>query len=216
MTKAFTVSRFIVLWVLCPVVALATARVIFGGVAETMSDFLYHAELRAPAFYSHIILASVALALLPLQFSYKIRQRQMQVHRWLGRIYGASILLSGAGGLWLALTTESGAAAAWGFAILAIAWVGSTAIAVYHAMHRRIRSHQQWMIRSAALTMAAVSLRIHLGLGAALGHSYGEIAGLLAWSCWVPNLILAELLIRRQITPRYSIRRRETDLRPTS
>jgi hypothetical protein len=214
MTKAFIISRFVVLWVLCPLVALATARVIFGGVAETMSDFLYHAELRAPAFYSHIILASLALGLLPLQFSQRIRQRYVTVHRWLGRIYGAAILVSGTGGFWLALTTQSGPIAAWGFAVLAIAWIGATATGVFHAVQHKIRSHQAWMIRSAALTMAAVTLRIYLGIGAVYGHSYGDMAGSLAWSCWVPNLIVAELLIRKQLAFRHSIRLRATELRP--
>jgi hypothetical protein len=215
MTKAFIISRFVVLWVLCPLVALATARVIFGGVAETMSDFLYHAELRAPAFYSHIILASLALGLLPLQFSQRIRQRYTTVHRWLGRIYGAAILVSGTGGFWLALTTQSGPIAAWGFAILAIAWIGATGAGVFHAVQHKILSHQAWMIRSAALTMAAVTLRIYLGIGAVYGHSYGDMAGFLAWSCWVPNLIVAELLIRKQLAFRHSIRLRATELRPS-
>lgn len=195
--STFATSRFVLLWVLCPVVALATFRFLFGGVAATMGDFLYHAEMRPVAFYAHIVLASVALVLVPFQFWQGLRSRRIQIHRWLGRIYGISILASGSGGLWLAVTTESGNVAAWGFGLLAIAWVGTTAYGILLAMGRNVSAHQDWMIRSAALTMAAVTLRIHLGLGMVLGLDYGDIVSFLGWSCWVPNLLAAEFIVRR-------------------
>ena len=193
----FATSRFVLLWVLCPLVALATFRFLFGGVAATMGDFLYHAEMRPVAFYAHIVLASVALALVPFQFWQALRSRQIQIHRWLGRIYGISILAAGWGGLWLAVTTESGSVAAWGFGLLAVAWVGATIWGILFATRRNLSAHRDWMIRSAALTMAAVTLRIYLGVGAVFGFSYGDIVGFLAWSCWVPNLLVAEFIVRR-------------------
>lgn len=187
----------VLLWVCCPLVALASFRFLFGGVAETMPDFLYHAELRPLAFYSHIIVASVALLLVPFQLWPGMRSRRIQLHRVLGRIYGISILVGGISGLWLAVTTTSGITASWGFALLAVVWVGATVIGIGSAIGGDVGAHQRWMIRSAALTMAAVALRIYLGIGVVAGFRYEYIAGLLAWICWVPNLIIAELIIRK-------------------
>lgn len=192
------VSRFVLLWLLCPIVAVVTFRFLIGGVASTMGGFLYQAELRPLAFYTHIVLASVALGLLPFQFWQGLRLRQVRVHRWLGRIYGISVLAGGTGGLWLAVTTRSGDVASWGFGLLAVAWVGATAYGILLATGRNPSAHRDWMIRSAALTIAAVTLRIYLGLGLLLGLSYDDIAGFLAWGCWVPNLIAAELIVRRK------------------
>ncbi|MBW6424210.1 DUF2306 domain-containing protein [Rhizobium sp. XQZ8] len=195
-------GRFVLLWLLCPLIALATARVLFGGVAEMMDGFVYHAELRPIAFFGHIILASIALALVPFQFWHGLRKTRLEAHRWIGRIYGLSIVAAGIAGLWLAVTTHSGTVAAWGFALLAIAWVGATVYGIMLAMQHRVSDHQRWMIRSAALTMAGVTLRIQLGLGAVGGYSYDDMVGFLGWSCWLPNLIVAEIVIRRNFQKR--------------
>lgn len=190
-------GRFILLWLLCPLIAIASFRFVFGGVAVTMPDFLYQAELRPLAFYTHIILASVALALVPFQLWPGLRKKRISLHRMLGRVYGLSILAAGMGGFWLAATTKSGNVAAVGFGLLALVWIATTAYGILLAIRGNVVAHQRWMIRSASLTMAAVTLRIGLGLGATAGLSYEEIAGLLGWMCWIPNLVIAEIIIRR-------------------
>lgn len=191
------VSRFVLLWLLCPLIALASFRFLLGGVAETMPDFVYHADLRPLAFYAHVVLASVALALVPFQLWRRLRARRIHLHRLLGRVYALSVVASGLGGFLLAVATESGVAAAWGFGLLAIAWVGTTLYGVALAVLGDVVEHRRWMVRSAALTMSAVTLRIYLGLFAFSGLSYEQVAGLLGWICWVPNLLFAELLLRR-------------------
>lgn len=192
------IARLVLLWIACPLVAIASFRFLFGGVADTMPDFLYHSQLWPIAFYAHITLASLALALVPFQLWPGMRRR-LRLHRLLGRIYALAILASGLGGLWLAVTTRSGLAASLGFGALAIAWIGTTAIGVYLAMKRDIAAHRSWMLRSTALTMAAVTLRIHLLLSVLAGFSYEEVVGWLAWSCWLPNLLVAEIIARRAI-----------------
>lgn len=195
-------GRFILLWLLCPVIAIASFRFLFGGVAVTMPDFLYHAELRPLAFYTHITLASVALVLVPFQLWPGLRKRRINVHRVLGRVYGIAILAAGIGGFWIAATTKSGNVAATGFGLLAIVWIGTTAYGILLAMQGNVAAHQRWMVRSASLTMAAVTLRIYLGIGAVAGLSYDDIAGLLGWICWVPNLAVAEFIVRRKTQTR--------------
>ena len=52
------------------------------------------------------------------------------------------------------------------------------------------------MIRNFALTFAAVTLRAYLGLSQAVfGLSFEAFYPVVAWLCWVPNLIVAEWLV---------------------
>ena len=53
------------------------------------------------------------------------------------------------------------------------------------------------MIRSFALTFAAVTLRIWLGISQASGMDFDVAYPVIAWVAWVPNLLVAEWWIRR-------------------
>jgi hypothetical protein len=60
------------------------------------------------------------------------------------------------------------------------------------------------MVRNFALTFAAVTLRLYLGVFMAAGARFEDVYPLLAWLCWVPNLLLAEWLFnsrRRGLQP---------------
>jgi hypothetical protein len=60
---------------------------------------------------------------------------------------------------------------------------------------RKIAAHRRWMIRNFALTYAAVTLRLEMPL---LGMAFGDVLGyqLVAWVCWIPNLLVAEAIVR--------------------
>ena len=60
-------------------------------------------------------------------------------------------------------------------------------------MAGRIASHRAWMFRSFALTFAAVTLRLQMPAAGMAGMSFEEFYPIIAWSCWVPNLVAAEL-----------------------
>ena len=138
----------------------------------------------------------IALALLPMQFSKRLRRRHLALHRWLGRLYAAVIFLSGLGAIGLAMTTDQGAVAGLGLGALALAWLGTTGLAVWYAIQRQIAQHRAWMIRSAALTLAAVTLRLYLPIGL-LTVGFEASYPLICWLCWVPNALVAEWLLRR-------------------
>ena len=53
------------------------------------------------------------------------------------------------------------------------------------------------MIRSAALTLAAVTLRLYLPIGV-ITVGFEASYPVIAWICWVPNLLAAEWLLRRE------------------
>lgn len=83
-----------------------------------------------------------------------------------------------------------------GFSALGIAWMGSTAIAIWLAMNKRLAEHRVWMMRSFALTFSAVTLRLQLVGFEIAGLPYEQASAWLAFTCWVPNLLVAEILIR--------------------
>ncbi len=190
--------RNVVFWVLCMGVALVSWRFLIAGVELTMPTVAYHATLRPLAFFTHVGLAPVALALVPFQLWRGLRDRHRAIHRLLGRVYGVAVLLSGLGGLWLALTTTAGPVAAAGFALLAVLWVATTAAGIRSAMAGNLAGHRVWMIRSIALTLAAVTLRLYLPVSMVAGLEFAGAYSAIAWLCWVPNLLIAEFLIGRR------------------
>jgi hypothetical protein len=96
----------------------------------------------------------------------------------------------------LALGTEAGLVAAAGFGLLAVPWLATTAVGVWKARARDFAAHRQWMIRSAALTFAAVTLRHELPLLVLGGLEFPTAYTIVAWLCWVPNLLVAEWVVR--------------------
>ena len=165
---------------------------------ETIPPFMvHHLEIRPIVFYGHVAAASVALALLALQFSPRLRMVRPALHRWFGRLYVVCVALGGVSGVWLGATTSAGVVAGAGFVILGLLWLWTTAKAVGFARVRDFARHRAWMIRSASLTLAAVTLRIYLPLlSVTLGLETGYV--LVAWLCWVPNFLLAEWILRRE------------------
>jgi hypothetical protein len=184
------------IWVSAVLIAVGSYRFLIADVALVMPAMLHHALERPVMFYLHVGLAPIALALLPVQFSKGLRKNRPAVHRWLGRLYGGAILLAGISGIWLAYTTEEGPVAAAGLGLLSVVWLWTTGTAIWHAMKRRIVQHRAWMIRSAALTLAAVTLRVYLPIGAAT-VGFEASYPIICWLAWVPNLMLAEWILRR-------------------
>lgn len=206
LTTGLVWGRTALLWILTLGVALASWRFMLGGVEATMAFVAYHAQLRPLAFFAHVILAPVALALVPFQLWQGLRNRRPIIHRLVGRLYGLAVLFSGLGGLWLAVTTEAGSVAAWGFGLLAIAWLSTTGWGIGLAMSGNHAAHRRWMIRSIALTLSAVTLRVYLGLVFGFGLDFNTAYPAIAWLCWVPNLIVAELIIRWPHRPMVRLR----------
>jgi hypothetical protein len=60
----------------------------------------------------------------------------------------------------------------------------------------RIADHRDWMLRSYALTLAAVTLRLYLPASQIAGISFLIAYPAIAWLCWVPNLLVAEWMTR--------------------
>ncbi len=139
----------------------------------------------------HISGAIVALAVGPWQFSARLRRRCPRWHRRIGVTYLLGCLVGGIGALLLAPVAYGGAVARLGFACLGVAWLVTGAAGLRMILHRRVADHRRWMVRSFALTFAAVTLRLLLLAAEAAHLDLRTSYAVIAWLCWVPNLLLA-------------------------
>ena len=149
-----------------------------------------------PWLWVHAGFAATALLVGPWQFLSRVRARWPKVHRWTGRIYVFACLIGGFAGLLIASGSTAGPIARAGFGLLAVVWLGVNVQAYRLALARRFPEHREWMIRSFALTFAAVTLRIEMPLAAVLHLDPLASYRAISWLAWVPNLALAELYLR--------------------
>lgn len=169
---------------------------------------LLHPEMRATyaiypaAIYAHIFGSAVALIIGPFQFWTQLRNERPQLHRWLGRCYLLiGVGIGGSTGLFMAFHAFGGLPARLGFGVLAVLWL-YTGYRAYRAIRARdITSHRRWMVRNFALTFAAVMLRLYLPAAMASGIAFELAYPVIAWLCWVPNLLATGVLFNtRQIS----------------
>jgi len=158
--------------------------------------------------WAHAVSAGLAIAIGWFQFIKRSRQRSPNTHRIIGYIYSTMIMIGGITGLYLAYYANGGWFARVGFGTLSILWLYS----LYRALksiivHRNKAEHGRWMARNFALTCAAITLRIYTALAAAIWKitDTNDSFFVIAWICWVPNLLFIELLLSRKtrigITP---------------
>lgn len=103
----------------------------------------------------------------------------------------------GVSALFLAAGISTGPVAGAGFGALGIAWMATTAIALRKVLTGRLAEHRHWMMRSFALTLSAVTLRLYLPVSTfILGIEFVLAYRAIAWLCWLPNLLAAEWLIK--------------------
>ena len=152
----------------------------------------------------------------PLQFWAGLRERFRLAHRWIGRVYLVSVGISGVASLAMAPFNSVGFVGFFGFASLGVLWL-YTGWKAYQAVRGRdIRSHQAWMIRNFALTYAAVMLRLWTGVllavqvpfvspETAFNELFANAYAAVPFLCWLPNLIVAEYVIRRRGLPAFRI-----------
>jgi hypothetical protein len=154
-----------------------------AGIQEVLTQFPFRA-------LTHMVVAPLALLLGPFQFMPSIRARVPNVHRYAGRIYVVSCVVAGIAGLATAPHASGGPVAGWGFGILAVLWVGTTVAGWQAAVRRKFELHRLLMRLSYAMTFGAVTLRLQIPVGLALGYSsYSEMSVWLAYTAWIPNVV---------------------------
>ncbi|HEX5170884.1 MAG TPA: DUF2306 domain-containing protein, partial [Cyclobacteriaceae bacterium] len=156
------------------------------GLLASKPPELLQSEIWYSVFYLHIFLGSIAILSGWSQFSKRIRNKNLTLHRTLGKIYLTAVALSGVAALYIAFFATGGIVSVMGFAGLAIGWLLTSAQAYRSIRGKNVDQHQYWMIRSYALCWAAVTLRIWLPLFQ-FGFGVGFLIAyrIIAWLCWV-------------------------------
>jgi uncharacterized membrane protein len=168
-----------------------------NGFLLTKSESIrYSAYL--PAFYIHILTGSIVLITGVIQLSKWIRTKFRRWHRLAGKIYVVVLLIFTApSGFVMALYANGGLAAGTGFVSLALLWWYFTWQGWKSAMGQRWDLHREFMMRSYALTFAAVTLRLYSFFFALAGYRGESIYIIIAWLSWVPSLLLMEIYLRQ-------------------
>ena len=146
--------------------------------------------------YLHVFTSLVALAIGPFQFNTNLRRNNTKLHKLLGKIYLLGVLLGSLSGLYMAHFSFGGMVSHVGFICLAVLWFVTGFNAYTSIINKKIQQHYFWMFLNFSLTFAAVTLRIGLGIGFGTGIPFEIFYPYLAWICWVPNLIVATILLK--------------------
>lgn len=156
------------------------------------NKFLY-----LPAFYFHIATGSVVVLAGLMQFIRMLAAKGSRLHKYMGRLYVVLILFACApGGLLMAFHANGGFPAQLCFTLLACLWWYFTLRAWREIKAGNVATHYHFMLRSYALSLSAILLRLYSFLMVAFFQLRGEpVYVWIAWCSWVPNLIVVELYI---------------------
>lgn len=165
---------------------------------QLKQQYIHITEWRV-AFFIHVFSSMLVLFAGFTQFSKTLLLRKPKLHRRLGYIYVIDILVvTGPAAFLMSFYANGGIGSRIGFIILSVLWIGFTSIALYYAWQRKFKQHRIFMIRSFAMTLSAVSLRIWKVVLA----NFTDIPPMdryriIAWAGWVINLLIAEYIIFR-------------------
>ncbi len=151
------------------------------------------------AFFTHVYTAMFVLPAGLTQFSAYVRKNYNELHRITGWIYAFTVvILAGPSGFYMGVYANGGMISQIAFCILALLWIFFTAMAIVRAKQNNFKSHREYLIRSFALTLSAITLRAWKYILVFLFEPRPmDVYQLVAWLGWIPNLIIAEFLIHR-------------------
>jgi uncharacterized membrane protein len=149
------------------------------------------------AFFIHIYASIWVLLAGFTQFSGYIQRNHKSLHRSMGYIYVADVLLiTGPAGLIMGFYANGGLYSRIAFVMLASLWIFFTLMALIKARQKDFKAHRRYMIRSYALTLSALTLRAwKYAISNTMEVPPMDIYRIVAWLGWVGNLAFAELLL---------------------
>ncbi|MEM9023225.1 MAG: DUF2306 domain-containing protein [Bacteroidota bacterium] len=161
-----------------------------AGLLSTKPDQLLDNGWWQFFFVAHLCGGGLSLLIGWAQFSTRWRENYPRLHRTLGKVYLLAVWIGGTAALYLAFFATGGWVTGLGFFSLAAAWLATTVQAYVSIRQGHVVRHQQWMVLSYAATLAAVTLRIEMPILIALTGNFFTAYPIVAWSCWVPNLLV--------------------------
>ena len=167
------------------------------GLLSSKSAALLSDNLWNISFYGHITLGGLALLIGWLQFSGNLRLNNMTLHRTIGKTYMVSVLISGTCGIYIALYATGGIVSILGFFSLGIIWLSTTILGFISIKKGNVELHEKFMIMSYAACFSAVTLRVWLPILINIMGEFVPAYRIVAWLCWVPNITVAFMIIRK-------------------
>ena len=148
-------------------------------------------------FYIHVYSAIFTLFFGIVQFIKIISPQIRRVHRLFGKFYFyITVLLAAPRGLFIGFYANGELIAQSAFVILGVLWWIFTIIAVVKIKQKNIQSHRNFMLRSYALAVSALTLRAWKVILVYLFHPAPmDVYQIIAWLGFVPNLLLVEYYI---------------------
>jgi uncharacterized membrane protein len=143
---------------------------------------------------AHGIPGALALGLGFFQFSSRIRQRFLPVHRIMGRIYVGCVAISAPAAVLVSHRLPH-PTLFMASVIQAFGWLATTATALYCIRTGRIQQHREWMTRSYPFAMVFVVVRVISSIPAVaaagpLGLST-TVWSVIATACFLPSFVIA-------------------------
>lgn len=195
-------------WGACTLLCLVTGAYAFqfviAGFATVPHDIAANHFLSPGGLRLHIAVTAITITVAPWQFAQRLRDRFPLVHRAMGRIYLLSGFVGITTGTAIALGSSSGIVAGTGFLCLGLSWLTVTAVGLRAILAGNVDAHRRWMLRSFALILGGVTLRLYVPISLALGFDIESSYPVIAWINWVPNIVLMEWWIRRDARHRVS------------
>lgn len=151
--------------------------------------------------FPHVICGVIAILIGPFQFSERLRNNYLVWHRRIGYVYLITVLIGAIAGGVLSITSEVILTYSIGLFGLAVAWLLTSAMALFFILKRKTEQHREWMIRSYIVTFGFVFFRLGVDI-----LEYYEIAenfdrlALMSWACWAVPLLLVEPILQYRRT----------------
>jgi hypothetical protein len=114
----------------------------------------------------------------------------------MGKGYVAAALLTSLAGIYLSFYAEGGVISKVGFFCLGWIFLLTTLRAYQAARAQDFLAHERWMVFSYAACFAAVTLRLWMPILVPLLGDFIPAYRIVAWLCWVPNMVFAWWITR--------------------
>lgn len=188
-----------------------TKYLVFAAIAAMAGYVLYHNEQflldsSDPAWnhyepfkwwlLPHGIAGACALLLAPLQFAESLRRRYTALHRTTGAIYVISVFILGPLGIYIQYLDEAQGAAR-SFTIETVIQSSTlmitAGIGCYFALKRQFTYHRQWMIRSYAVALTFLEIRVIVGVFGLDQPQDWHILETVVWSCTASSVLIGDI-----------------------
>src|SRR5450755_653408 len=127
------------------------------------------------------------------QFSSRLRQRYLQLHRVMGRIYVGCVAVSAPVAIAVSVALPH-VTLTMASVIQSSGWILTTATGLYCARTGRIQQHREWMMRSYPFAMVFIVVRTIGAIPAIARMEFGTVTvvwSVIATACFLPSFVIA-------------------------